>query len=70
VEESNLMNKRETSSENKKLYKANQALRRKDIKEWGLWHRDLIPAWRSEIEEKDDKLIVPRAAFRVMKNLK
>jgi hypothetical protein len=54
----------------KKLCKAIQVLRREDKKERGICHIDLIPAWKKEIVEKLDKLIVPRAAFTLGKKLK
>jgi hypothetical protein len=54
----------------KKLYAAKQTLRRKDVKERKFWHKELMQAWKNEILEKDDKLIVPRAAFVLRKKLK
>jgi hypothetical protein len=54
----------------KKIYKANPNLRKKDIKERKFWHKELIQAWKNEIMEKDDRLIVPRAYFVLRKKLK
>jgi hypothetical protein len=53
-----------------KVRKANRDLRRATIAEKEMWNRKLLCMWKTEIEEKNHLLVVPRAAFTLRKKLK
>jgi hypothetical protein len=51
------------------LYKIKQILKMKDEEEVDMQHKDLIQVWNNEVEENNDKLIVPIVDLVLQKKL-